>query len=119
MSRSKSSSKTSSNTGFPVGMDVGGLQSATNVYQSWLQGIAACNAEATRFFGKRLAKDFEIPTQLANCQSPTDILEVQSSFVQTLIADYADEAQRMSALATEAFANGIEKTANGHARRKS
>ena len=119
MSKSKSSSYTVSDTPPGIGANLNGLKSAASTYQAWMEGIAACNAEATRFIGKRLAKDFEVPAKLANCQTPTDVLELQSAFVQTLIADSSDEAQRMSALASEAFANGIERNGNGQARSKS
>lgn len=94
------------NLGTEVSMN--NLHTVANAYQAWIQGLGACNAEVTRFIGQRLSKDFDVPAELTGCQTPTDVLEVQSSFIQTMISDYAEEAQRLSALATESFANGME-----------
>lgn len=104
MARKKSATSFHEMAGLDAMNGMDSVQTAANANQTWIRGVGACNAEATRFIGRRLAKDFGVSSELASCQTPTDILEVQASFIQTMISDYAEEAQRISSIVIETLA---------------
>ncbi len=85
-----------------------GFAAASEAYQNWLASCAACSAEGARFLSQRLQRDFELPARLASCSSPTDVVRVQSEFVQQMVTDYVEEARRMQSLMYDSMANGLE-----------
>jgi hypothetical protein len=49
--------------------------------------------ELMRFMGRRMAGYVELGGQLPQCRSPSDLLEVQTRFIQQMLADYRSEAE--------------------------
>jgi hypothetical protein len=59
-------------------------------------------AESTRFVSERLQNDLEAQQALLRCQSPADLVKVQSEFFRRAVEQYTSEAQRMFQIMTEA-----------------
>ncbi len=49
-----------------------------------------------RFFGKRQERYLDFWSDIAHCQSVTDIVKVQSSFLTKMAADYGFESRRLA-----------------------
>jgi len=52
--------------------------------------------ELGRFFGKRHERYLDIWSDIAHCQSATDIVKVQSAFLTEMAADYGFESRRLA-----------------------
>ncbi len=52
--------------------------------------------ELGRFLGKRQARYLDFWSDIAHCQSPTDIVKVQSAFLTEMAADYGIESKRLA-----------------------
>lgn len=64
----------------------------------WLEIMA----ESTRFVSERLQNDLETQQALLRCQSPTDLVQLQSEFFRKTVEQYTSEAQRIFGIMTEA-----------------
>ena len=53
--------------------------------------------EIGRFFGKRQERHLDFWSDIAHCQSATDIVKVQSAFLTEMVADYGIESRRLAA----------------------
>ncbi|MFD3190426.1 phasin family protein [Sedimentitalea sp. HM32M-2] len=51
--------------------------------------------ESARFVKERLQKDLETQQAMMACKTPMELLQVQTEFYQTAIAQYTEEANRM------------------------
>lgn len=75
-----------------------GVQPVTEMYTSWLECMGKVNHELFNFMNQRLQQDFEMPTRLAECHSPSEFYEMQAKFIEKLATDYTGEAQKISKL---------------------
>ena len=67
--------------------------------------------ESTRFVMDRLQQDMETQKALLGCKTPAELVEVQTNFYQTALAQYSEEATKlfqMMSQATEATAKGAK-----------
>lgn len=51
--------------------------------------------ESVRFMTERLQKDMETQKAMLGCTSPTELMELQTKFLQDALEDYTQEATRM------------------------
>jgi len=52
--------------------------------------------ELGRFFGKRQVQYLDLWSDIAHCQSATDLVKVQSAFLTKMAADYGFESRRLA-----------------------
>jgi hypothetical protein len=65
-------------------------------------------AESTRFVSERLQNDLETQRAMLRCQSPTDLVQVQSDFFRKAMEQYSSEAQRLFQIMTEATGDTVK-----------
>lgn len=58
--------------------------------------------ESARFLSERLQEDMEAQRALLSCKTPEEVVKVQSDFIFKAMRQYADEAQKMTKIMTEA-----------------
>jgi hypothetical protein len=70
-------------------------------------------AESTRFVSERLQNDLETQRAMLRCQSPADLVQVQSDFIRKAVEQYTSEAQRMYQIMTEVTGDAVKDTKTG------
>jgi len=87
----------------PFGLDSDAMQSLT-VYQleamskvsaNVLEGVKDWHSEVSRFVSNRLEKDTALQHALCSCQSPNEVFETYTSFMQDAMAQYTEEMNRL------------------------
>ena len=58
--------------------------------------------ESAQFVSDRLQQDMEAQQALMQCKTPADLVKFQSEFLLKAMQHYADEAQRMTKILTDA-----------------
>ena len=79
------------------------METATQAYQTWFRSMMAMNAEATRFFTRRLQQDAQLPMTIIQCRSPQDVVQKQMEFLKTMADDYSGQAEKMGEIMSEGF----------------
>lgn len=64
--------------------------------------------ESTRFVSERLQNDLETQRAMLRCQSPADLVQLQSDFFRRAVEQYTSEAQRMFDIMTEATGDTVK-----------
>ncbi|MDT8328232.1 MAG: phasin family protein [Roseovarius sp.] len=72
----------------------------------WLDIIA----ESTRFVSERLQNDLETQKAMLRCQTPTELMQLQSEFFRKTVEQYTTEAQRLFEIMTEATEGAVKDT---------
>lgn len=70
------------------------LDSATSAMTPF-KGLARVQSEMMRFYTHRAQAILEIPSQLARCTTPHDILQDQMKFWDTAAKEYAETSRRI------------------------
>ncbi|MEQ3708151.1 MAG: phasin family protein [Tateyamaria sp.] len=70
----------------------------------------------TRFIMDRLQKDMEAQKAVLTCRDPSQLLQIQSDFYQSTIAEYAEQTARMLKLTTDVTAKTMEAAKAGYSR---
>jgi hypothetical protein len=73
-------------------------------------------SESARFMTERLKTDLETQKALMACRTPAELMEVQASFLNTAVQQYADEAARMFEMTMKASQDVAEDLQSGHSR---
>ena len=79
------------------------METATQAYQTWFRSMMAMNAEATRFFTRRLQQDAQFPMTIIQCHSPQDVVQKQMEFLKTMADDYSSQTDKMGEIMSESF----------------
>ena len=82
------------------------MQTAMKSYNAWLNNACQVQTEILGFITKRVHEDLEMPKRIADCKSPTEVVQHQVSFAQKMFTDYADESIRIMSLMSEADDEG-------------
>ena len=69
--------------------------------------------ESTRFVSERLQNDLETQRAMLRCQSPADLVQVQSEFFRKAMEQYSSEAQRLFQIMTEATGDTVKDAKTG------
>ncbi len=89
-------------------MPMAGAAFAMAASRAWLKSFSDYNKELSRFLAHRLEQDADLQTKLASCQKPAEMVEIYSEFTQNAFKEYADETQRLQAVAAEAMSSGMK-----------
>ena len=81
-----------------LGMQAPTLDFAQRAMRAWLDGAQVMQAEATEFVSARAGKDMAALSELAQCKTPTDALEMQARYASEALADYVAGSQKMFSL---------------------
>ncbi len=80
------------------------------VLKAWMD----LTSESARFMAERLRRDIELPSEMIACQSPSELMQVQSEFFKTAIDQYLEEAARYSQMSASAFQSIVEEMRAAH-----
>ena len=71
------------------------------------QGMLALSREFTEFAQTRLEADIKNCETLSQCHGPSEALGCQQRFAEAAMADYLEEANKVTALMTKIASNGF------------
>ena len=81
---------------------VGGLDATALSYEPVAKGIAQVNLEAAGLANRRAQAYLEMPSRLAQCRTPQDLMAEQVRFWQTAMTQYQESTRKIVALWTQA-----------------
>ncbi len=84
------------------------LQANAKAAEVWMASWTRIAQESATFMTKRWAQDTALVDKLIACQTPADVMKVQSDFMKTAFADYMQEAETVARMETEAGAAGLD-----------
>lgn len=70
-------------------------------------------AESTRFVSERLQNDLETQKAMLRCQTPTELMQLQSEFFRKTVEQYTTEAHRVFEMMTGATQETVRQTRTG------
>jgi hypothetical protein len=70
--------------------------------------VASISEEWTHFVAERLRKDFQLPRDLAACETPPEYLEVSRDFYNQAWRDYQRELARLAELGQSLTADAVD-----------
>lgn len=73
-------------------------------------------SESTRFLSDRLKQDLETQKALLACKTPTELMEVQTTFIKTAMEQYSAYAFRMQKTLTAATTDAAKTVRSTHSR---
>ncbi len=76
----------------------GGLDQAFKAWEPAAKGMVRANLEWVALANRRGQAYLEVPTRLAQCRTPQDLLGEQARFWQTAAAQYQDSARQMMSI---------------------
>lgn len=88
---------------FQPHIDPASLEDASAVYQAWLKSWVQMNTLTSRFVTKRLQSDAQLPMELIQCRSPSDVAQLQIRFFKTMADDYSAQARHLGEILKEGF----------------
>ncbi len=82
-------------------MNSANMKTLTRMSDVMMRGAATINEELSRFASMRLGEDIEAQKSLMSCRSPVEAFGLYSSFMQTTMREYFEEARTLSGIAAE------------------
>ena len=89
----------------PAGRD---MEMARRMGESVFDGIASMNREFLRFASTRVIEDMKAARMFADCRHPSDFVEAELRFMQSLINQYAENANRMLGIAARVTGHNLD-----------
>ena len=88
---------------------VPGLSHTMNYSADAMRALAECHGKYAAFVSKRLAEDFAMPSRLAECRSPMEVIDVWAGFYRTAMEHYAGHARSMTELGQQALEDTVRE----------
>lgn len=80
--------------------------------QAWVDLMTECG----RFAASRLQSDLDTQKAILACRTPSDLMKVQSAFLQGAMEDYASELARLYNMTSKAAEDVMDDVRAGRAR---
>lgn len=108
----------STKTAIPTNVDLDRVSSASqksllavaHLHARLFRNALEVNAELLDFARKRVGEDLRTNDELSRCRNVNDAVEVISGFYQTAFEAYAEEADKLVKISTDAARRSIEET---------
>jgi len=84
-----------------MAMNSENFKAISKVSDVMMKGVASINEELSRFATKRLGEDVEAQKSFMTCKSPIEAFSLYSTFMQTTMREYFEEAKTLSGIAAE------------------
>jgi hypothetical protein len=84
-----------------MAMNSENFKAMSKVSDVMMKGVASINEELSRFATKRLGEDVEAQKSFMTCKSPIEAFSLYSTFMQTTMREYFEEAKTLSGIAAE------------------
>lgn len=89
------------------------LEAQAKAAEIWLGSWGRLAGESAGFVTRRWQQDLELVEKIWACQTPVELLQLQSSFLQKALCDYMREAGRLADMETDAGVAEIEALDEG------
>lgn len=89
------------------------MEANTQAAQVWLEGWLKLVSETTNFTVKRWGLDADFLKRLGSCQTPVEVMELQTEFMQRAMKEYIEEATKLGDMETDAAVSGIKALDRG------
>lgn len=73
------------------------LNYAERAYRAWLDAAGEIQSETFGFLNSRFAKDSAAIARLGQCQTPAELINAQTEYAQSALADFMSESQKIAA----------------------
>ena len=97
---------TLANSMAPLMVAQGSIEHAMKYSQDAMKALSECQGRYASFVTTRLSEDMAMPSRLAECRTPMEVLEVWAGFYGTATQQYAEHLRAMTEMgqkiATEA-----------------
>lgn len=77
------------------------LEVAMRMGHALFDGAANMNQEFINFLNRRLQEDMRTAQKLCDCRNPTEFVDAELRFLQTLVQHYAENTNRMLGIASD------------------
>jgi hypothetical protein len=71
--------------------------------------LSDCQGKYAAFVSKRLSEDLAMPSRLAECKSPMEVIDVWADFYSTAMGQYADQVRTMTELGQKAVEDTVRE----------
>jgi hypothetical protein len=72
----------------------GTMDLAAQRFEPWYKAMASSGLEGLSLMSQRAQAYLELPTSVANCRTPRDLVDEQTRFWQTALRQYGESSQR-------------------------
>lgn len=86
------------------------LTAIAHLHSRLIRNALEVNAELLDFARRRVGEDISTSERLSRSRNPTEATEVMSGFYQKAFKDYAQEAEKIMKIGTDAARRSIEET---------
>lgn len=86
------------------------ISHAMNYGAEAMRALTECQGKYASFVSKRISEDMAMPTRLAECKSPMEVIDVWADFYRTAMEHYADHARCMTQLGQESLEEAVRET---------
>lgn len=84
------------------------MEMVRHMGETFFDGFASMNREFLRFMSMRLQEDMKAARSFARCRHPSDFVEAELRFMQSLIHHYAENANRMLDIAAQVAGHNLD-----------
>lgn len=84
------------------------MELAKRMGESFFEGVTSMNREFLRFLSTRFQEDMRAARSFAHCRHPSEFVEAELRFMQSLVNQYADNANRMLGIAARVAGHNLD-----------
>lgn len=85
------------------------ISHAMNYGAEAMRALTDCQGKYASFVSKRIKEDMAMPTRLAECKSPMEVIDVWADFYRTAMEQYADHTRSMTVLGQQALEDTVRQ----------
>ncbi len=85
-----------------------GMEAARHMGATFFDGFVSMNLEFLNFMSTRLQEDMAAVRSLAECRHPSEFVEAELRFMQSLIRHYAENSSRMLGIAARVAGHNLD-----------
>ena len=85
------------------------ISHAMNYGAEAVRALTDCQGKYASFVSMRIKEDMALPTRLAECKSPMDVIDVWANFYRKAMEDYTAHARNMTALGQQALEETVRE----------
>jgi len=93
--------------GVPAMFNQSAVNAVTEAGEAFGHTCSEWREEMQKFAVARMRADMEVPTLLAECETPLDLVKAQRIWFATATQDYLDESTRMAQIGATAIQRGL------------
>ena len=91
----------------PLSINENAMSHALNYSADAVRALTQCQSKYAAFVSDRLAEDIAMPSRLAECKSPMEVIDVWADFYRTAMDQYATHAKNMTERGQQAMEEAV------------